>query len=288
MRDEQRLIPQLLLTDREIVRGSLSVNWALNSADQADAVLLEYLDQNIWGPAEVQYPPNTDSFTATNPARIRLDGVISRIQAQKHAAFFYRQAFYRRTTITLDTEWEGKMLSYGSFVRVQSELPQSWGASGRVLNYSGGILTLDPAPTWAPEQTYIQIRIRRGGRFGPIKVSRFGSDELARVDAGDLAAVEAAQGISIATALGRAGDEEDPSFVLGTASKTAKDCIVLQGRPNGDRVTLTLAVDDPRVHDDDIANPPEIPEPPALTRPRCPGHHHAAGQLSPGGDRADP
>ena len=190
--------------------------------------------------------------------------MISRIQAQKHAAFFYRQAFYRRTTITLDTEWEGKMLSYGSFVRVQSELPQSWGASGRVLNYSGGILTLDPAPTWAPEQTYIQIRTRRGGRFGPVKVSRFGSDELARVDVGDLAAVEAAQGISIATALGRAGDEEDPSFVLGTASKTAKDCIVLQGRPNGDRVTLTLAVDDPRVHDDDIANPPEIPEPPAL------------------------
>ena len=38
----------------------------------------------------------------------------------------------------------------------------------------------------------------------------------------------------------------------------------LQGRPNGDRVTLTLAVDDLRVHDDDIANPPEIPEPPAL------------------------
>ena len=264
VRDEQRTIPQLLLTDREIVRGSLTVNWALNSADQADAVLLEYLDQNIWGPAEVQYPPNTDSFTATNPARIRLDGVISRIQAQKHAAFFYRQAFYRRTTITLDTEWEGKMLSYGSFVRVQSELPQSWGASGRVLNYSGGILTLDPAPTWAPEQTYIQIRTRRGGRFGPVKVSRFGSDELARVDAADLAAVEAAQGMSIATALGRADDEEDPSFVLGTASKTAKDCIVLQGRPNGDRVTLTLAVDDPRVHDDDIANPPDIPEPPAL------------------------
>ena len=62
MRDEQRTIPQLLLTDREIVRGSLTVNWALNSADQADAVLLEYLDQNIWGPAEVQYPPNTTAL----------------------------------------------------------------------------------------------------------------------------------------------------------------------------------------------------------------------------------
>ena len=162
VRDEQRAIPQLLLTDREIVRGSLNVNWALNSADQADAVLLEYLDQNIWGPAEVQYPPNSDSFTATNPARIRLDGVISRIQAQKHAAFFYRQALYRRTTITLDTEWEGKMLSYGSFVRVQSELPQSWGASGRMMNYCDGMLTLDPAPSGR--------RSRPTSRSGPAAV----------------------------------------------------------------------------------------------------------------------
>ena len=264
VRDELRAIPQLLLTDREIVRGSLTVNWALNSADQADAVLLEYLDQNIWAPAEVQYPPNSDSFTATNPARIRLDGVISRIQAQKHAAFFYRQALYRRTTITLDTEWEGKMLSYGSFVRVQSELPQSWGASGRIENYSDGVLTLDPAPSWEPEQTYIQIRTRRGGRFGPVKVSRFGSDHKALVNAADLAAVEVAQGMTLAIALARADDADDPSFVLGTASHTAKDCIVLQGRPNGDRVTLMMAVDDIRVHDDDIANPSEIPEPPAL------------------------
>ena len=267
VRDEARTIPQLLLTDREIVRGSLSVNWALNSEDQADAVLLEYLDENIWGPAEVQYPPNSESFTATNPARIRLDGVVSRVQAQQHAAFYYRQALYRRTTVTLDTEWEGKMLSYGSFVRVQSELPQSWGYSGRVAGYASGsgVLTLDPAPTWAPSvQQYVQIRTRRGRAFGPVKVSRFGSDELALVDPTDLAVVEAAQGMTIAEALARAADAEDSSFVIGTATSTAKDCIVLSGRPNGDRVTLTLAVDDPRVHDDDLADPPDIPQPPAL------------------------
>jgi hypothetical protein len=266
VRDEERMIPQLLLTDREIVRGSLTVNWALNSEDQADAVLLEYLDENIWGPAEVQYPPNSEIFTATNPARIRLDGVIGRVNAQKEAAFFYRQALYRRTTITLDTEWEGKMLSYGSFVRVQSELPQSWGASGRVAAYNGGthVLTLDPAPTWDPGQHYLQIRTKRGRAFGPVKVSRFGSDELAAVDPIDLAAVEAAQGMTISDALTRAADAEEASFVIGTATETAKDCIVLSGRPNGDRVTLTLAVDDPRVHDDDITGPPDIPQPPAL------------------------
>ena len=68
VRDEARTIPQLLLTDREIVRGSLSVNWALNSADQADAVLLEYLDQDIWGPAEVQYPPNSEVVHRDQPS----------------------------------------------------------------------------------------------------------------------------------------------------------------------------------------------------------------------------
>jgi Putative phage tail protein len=279
VRDEARSIPQLLLTDREIVRGSLSVNWALNSADQADAVLLEYLDQDTWGPAEIQYPPNDGLFTATNPARIRLDGVISRARAQQEAAFFYRQALYRRTNITLDTEWEGKMLSYGSFVRVQSELPQSWGHSGRVVDYSGGVLTLDPPPTWSDPQHYVEIRTRRGRAFGPVQVSRVESDEFALVHPTDLAVVEAVQGTTIAAALVRDDDEEEVSFVIGTATRTAKDCIILQGRPSGDRVTLMMAVDDTRVHDNDLADPPTIPLAPAL-RDRASGSSYLAASFT--------
>ena len=126
------------------------------------------------------------------------------------------------------------------------------------------MLTLDPAPSWEPVQTYIQIRTRRGSGFGPVKVSRFGADKFARVNADDLAAVEAAQSMTLASALARADDAEDPSFVLGTEGHTAKDCLVLQGRPNGDRVTLMMAVDDPRVHENNIADPPDIPSVPAL------------------------
>ena len=55
-----------------------------------------------------------------------------------------------------------------------------------------------------------------------------------------------------------------PASFSAPRATLPKDCIVLQGRPNGDRVTLMMAVDDTRVHDDDIADPPDIPEPPAL------------------------
>ena len=103
--------------------------------------------------------------------------MISRIQAQKHAAFYYRQALYRRTTITLDTEWEGKMLSYGSFVRVQSELPQTWGASGRIDELSRRrAYTRSRPELGAGADLYPDPDPPRCGAFGPVKVSRFGAD----------------------------------------------------------------------------------------------------------------
>jgi hypothetical protein len=69
------------------------------------------------------------------------------------------------------------------------------------------------------------------------------------MNAADLAAVEAAQNILFADVIERQDGAERVSFVFGEADALAKTCIVLSGRPNGDRVSLKLAVDDPAVHD---------------------------------------
>jgi hypothetical protein len=271
VRDEWSDTPRMLLTDREIVRGSLSIDYALNTDDSADAVIVEYFDEDIWKPAEVQYPPNGESFTATQPTRVRLDGVVNREHAYREAAFYYLQSQYRRVNLSLDTEHDGRMLGFGSRVRVQTELPQTWGYGGAVIAVDDNALTLSPAPTWTPIVAhYIAIRTKTGRQFGPVLCTQGDTAAEAVLDETDLLAVETAQGMTLADALERADGADDPSFDFGVSDARARSCLVVSGRPNGDRVSLRLVVDKEDVHETDLGTVPVIPSLPALRDPVAP------------------
>ncbi len=56
----------MLLTDREIVAASTQISMTMLGEDDPDAVVLEYIDENTWRPAQVQYPPNSDTFISAN------------------------------------------------------------------------------------------------------------------------------------------------------------------------------------------------------------------------------
>lgn len=271
VRDEWSDTPRMLLTDREIVRGSLSLEYILNTADSADAVIVDYLDQDTWSPASVQYPPNSGSFTSVRPTHIKLDGVVQRSQAYREAAFYYLQAQYRRIQPTLDTEHDGRMLGFGSRVRVQTELPQTWGYTGAVTGNESGTLTLSPVPTWAATGShYIAIRTKTGRQFGPVLCTQGADASFAVLDPTDLATVEAAQATTLADTLDRADGADDPSFDFGVGSQRARDCIVMSGRPNGDHVTLALAVDNEAVHETSLGDTPVAPTVPVLRDPKAP------------------
>jgi hypothetical protein len=270
VRDEWASVPRMLLTDREIIRGSLSIDYALNPDDAADSVIVEYLDQDIWNAAEIQYPKNSDSFTSTNPSRLRLDGIVERNFAHREAAFYYLQSQLRRVNATLDTEHDGRMLGFGSRVRVQTELPLSWGSSGAVTAAASNILTVSPAPTWTTGPYYIAIRTKTGRQFGPVLCSRGVDDAHIVLDPTDLAAVQTAQATTLTAALTRANGAEDPSFDFGPGTSRARDCIVMSGRPNKDRVTLGLVVDVAAVHSNDLTDVPNRPTLPSLVDARTP------------------
>ncbi|MGE0038060.1 MAG: host specificity factor TipJ family phage tail protein [Xanthobacteraceae bacterium] len=269
-RDEWRAVPQMLLTDREIVRDSVKIALDFNTEDQADAVVLEYLDEETWGAATIQYPPDDPpTFVAVNPARRRIDGVTNRAHAQREVAFLWRQAQLRRSNITLDTEHDGRMLGLLSHVGIQTELPRTWGQGGRVAAVDDRTLTLDPAPVWTVgPQHYIAIRSKTGAQFGPVRVARGDDDSLAVLDATDLTDVETAQNMTLAQALDRLDGAEDPSFAFGVALVRG---IVLSGRPNGERVSLVMAIDSAAVHDDgDLGEPESRPMVPTPRDDRAP------------------
>lgn len=81
VRDEWRDVPSMLLTDREIVRDSTQVTFTMLGEDDPDAVIVEYVDQTTWQLASVQYPPDSEVFTATNAEVKRIDGIVSRDHA---------------------------------------------------------------------------------------------------------------------------------------------------------------------------------------------------------------
>lgn len=260
VRDEWRDVPGMLLTDREIVRGSTQIGWTMLGEEDPDAVIIEYIDEETWRPAQVQYPPNSGEFTATNAETKRIDGVVNRDHAYREAAFYYLQSIYRRENVQLGTEYEGRAITFGSALRVQSELPLSYGAGGEIVELTDLIATLNPAPAWPEDGPYF-LRIRRanGKWFGPVVVTQGDDASLAEIDEDDLAAVEIAQGIELTDVLAREDGGERAAFELGSADNQSRVCVVLSGSPSGHQCTLNLVVDDERVHATDIGTPPVLP-----------------------------
>lgn len=259
VRDEWRDVPSMLLTDREIVRDSTQITFTMLGDEDPDAVIVEYVDETTWSAADVQYPPDSDLFTAVNAETKRIDGIINRDQAFREAAFYYLQSIYRRENVSIGTEYEGRAITYGSVVRVQSELPMAYGQGGAITAASGTSLTLSPAPVWDGGPFYLRLRRPNGKWFGPVAATQGPNADIAVLDSGDLATVEAAQGIVLADVLARSDGGEDPSFEFGTADSQSKLCVVLSGVPNGDTCTLNLVVDDIRVHTTDLGTPPVLP-----------------------------
>jgi hypothetical protein len=265
VRDELRAVPQMVITDRETIAGSVEIVGELNTADQADAVVLQYVDEDTWKPAEVQYPPNSGEFVAQRPFPLTIDGIVNRDRGFKAAAFHYRDSFYRRLRVVLQTEHDGRLLAYGAAVQVQTEL--AWGASGAVLARAGAALTLDPAPPWQlTGQHLIAIRDKRGRYLGPIGCSQGDEPNLAVLGTLSLAQAEAAAGFSLDEALDRRAGGEPASFDFGVGDKRSRLCVLKQARAADDhRMELTLVVEDERVHAvDDLGDTPDRPVEPIL------------------------
>jgi predicted phage tail protein len=222
VRDEWRDVPTMMLTDREIVRNSTQIGFTMLGEEDPDAVIVEYVDEQTWRPAQVQYPPNAFDFVAANAEVKRIDGVVNRSQAFRECAFYYLQSVYRRQTVQIATEYEGRAITFGAVLRVQSELPMAYGYGGAVVDVSGHALTLSPAPTWDTGPFYIRLRRPNGTFFGPVLVTEGESPAIANLDADSLAGAEAAQSTTLAAVLAREDGGEAASFELGTGVSSSR------------------------------------------------------------------
>ncbi|MDF2622016.1 MAG: hypothetical protein K0S00_4675, partial [Xanthobacteraceae bacterium] len=260
VRDEWASLPSMMLTDSEIVRGSLEVEYLLKPTEASQCVVLEYIDESTWTPQEAVAPRSATEEQIADATRLQIPGIVKRAQAQREAEFLLRQNLYRRRRVSHETEHDGRLLSIGTPILLQSSLPQEWGQAGKVVRAVGTGLILDRPIEWQAGQFYIVLRTARGKAFGPIKCARGANDSIAVLDNADLTAVETVQGLDLEDVLARSDGGELPSFSLGLGTTWMRRCVVTSGSPSGDRVGIELFVDDERVHDEDLTEPPPLPD----------------------------
>lgn len=274
VRDEWKPIPNMLLSDQQIVRGSLEVEYIFNSEDSSDCIRAEFLNEDTWQPAQLQYPPDSVSFTAQQPASVELEGIVDKDHLFRELRFLWKQSQLRRIKITLDTEHDGRLLRYGTPTKIQSYLPHKWGYSGEVVSYNPttkiAVINRTDLPTTEAGQHYVEFRSKTGGYFGPVKCSFSVDADKLLLDATDLTSVETDLGFTVVDALDRMDGAEPPSFVWGLSSELSRHALCLSGRPNGDRISLEFVVDNENVHDGTGDTIPALPTPPAYVDPRVP------------------
>lgn len=271
VRDEPRSFPALMLTDFEILRGSLEIVYTLKDTQTSDGVILQYIDEDTWKSAEVT--SRVPGVTLQQPTRITQSGNTNRRQATDVARYHAAVNNYRRKTLTCQIEGEGRIVRRGKLVTVQSELPQSWGQALRVDSVGGGgtITTSAPADWSASGTHYVRIRRQDGLPFGPVACVRGAGDSQIVLDLSDRQRVEAQQGLNWMDAVARGPLQEPASIELGVGMPMAFQGLV-NSVTRGDQENtfkLELVVDAPEVHGRSGAVDP-LPTPSPLVLPTGP------------------
>lgn len=173
VRDEQKTIPSVMYTARNIVKGTFRIRYLLPSEETADAVRVDYFDRRLWKPKSVEYALPDSS--ADKPAKVTIPGITEEDHALRECEHIARDNRYRRILVTFGTEMEGFIPTYGSMVAVSYPMPR-WGQSGGVLEYDAGekLFTFSEPLNWdaTAEDHVINLRANNGSLLGPFSVTQ--------------------------------------------------------------------------------------------------------------------
>lgn len=259
VRDQAQTLPVALFTPRNTVRGSLKVDYLMPTAETADCVTVSYFDADTWSEQEVTAAlPGSSSAT---PARVQLFGVTSRAQAWREGMYMAACNRYRRRAVSLSTEMEGFIPSFGDLVAVSNER-LSAAQFGELTAWDAGTntATLSEPVTFGVGAHYIALRRKDGSMSGPYEVTAgMAANQVVLAEAPDFTPYTG-------------GAAERTHFGFGTATTYRQLCLVAGARPRGETVELSFIAEyldgngDAYVHLADTGTPPAALQPWQLPR----------------------
>ncbi|MEN7283759.1 host specificity factor TipJ family phage tail protein [Pseudomonas aeruginosa] len=148
---------------------------------------------------------------------------------------------YRRRIITLRTELEGLIPTYGDLIAIAHDMP-SWGAGGEIVAWDADTHTAtlsEPVAFVDGQEHVMALRRRNGGVSGPHAVMP-GSDTQEVVFA-DLPNIPIETGLSA----------ERTHFAFGVAEQWSLLARVIAVRPRGEQMEITCVAEHSAVHSAD-------------------------------------
>ena len=239
VRDEARLLPVALFSPRNIVKNSLKIQYVMPGEETADAVTVEFFSSRTWKPDEVTV--SLPGSSSANPAKLRLFGCTTEAHAVREGLYLAAANRYRRRIITLRTELEGLIPTYGDLIAIAHDMP-SWGTGGEIVAWdaTSRTATLSEPVHFNDGQPHVMaLRRRDGGVSGPHAVTA-GSDPQQVVFA-DLPDIPMETGLSA----------ERTHFAFGIAEQWSLLARVIAVRPRGEQVEITCVAEHPAVHSAD-------------------------------------
>jgi hypothetical protein len=167
VRDESRTLPVALFSPRNIVKNSLKIQYVMPGEETADAVTVEFFSSRTWKPDEVTV--SLPGSSSANPAKLRLFGCTTEAHAVREGLYLAAANRYRRRIITLRTELEGLIPTYGDLIAIAHDMP-SWGTGGEIVAWDATSQTamLSEPVVFTDAQPHVMaLRRRDGGVSGP-------------------------------------------------------------------------------------------------------------------------
>lgn len=263
VRDQAATLPVALFCHRNILPGSMTVDYIMPDSDTADGVTMEYFDETVWRDVTVVVPPE-----AAQPGDDRLMGVTNRDHATREAWYQHACNTKRRKLITLQTELEGYIPTFLDPIAISHERVR-WGQSGDVISWVEGTKTLITAEplTWTAGAThYISLRRRDCSVTSAFIATKGATDSTIVLS-------------SLPDFTPYTGSEEERTtytFGPGNGSELYQLARVLAIRPRGEVTVEVYAVaEDADVHTADGGAVPPMPDistlPSVYTRPEVTG-----------------
>lgn len=248
-RDQPQTLPVAMFNMRNIMRGSVKAQYLTPTDDTADCLDIEFFNQDKWNWDVVR--AKLPGATEENPAKFRILGITNRAQAWREGMYQCAANRYRRNLITINTEMEGFIPTYGDLVAVQHDRPR-WGQAGDVLAYDTGtktVTTSEPLDWSAGGNHYFRFK-QSDGSGSELYLTTPGAQP-------NLAILAVALSFTPFTGI----DRERTSYNFGPSSQVDKLCLVRSLRPRSlENVELNFVVEDAAVHTADTGAAPPASE----------------------------
>lgn len=245
VRDEPKAVRRHTFSRRQIVRGTTSLDFQLEADDGTSHVIVAYTegaDPKRKNTAEAYY-----GMPSTTPRRIEITGISTYAAAVETARWLAAAGFYRRSTVSFQTELAGRLVLRGDPIAVDSWFVASRQVAG-VTGAAGLALRLDMDLAVIPGD-YAMLRDKGGQEWGPVRVAQGADPREVVLNAADVAAEETSSGLALADVL---GDPESaiPSIIVGPIVEHGEQWLVESQQPKDKGLTaITAKLDSAAVYD---------------------------------------